>query len=262
MALDIDRHAQVASSIQRWDPRFKIASLFTLIMCMALIKSIPLVLFSLLVSLTLLFISRIPLDFVYDGMKWVILFLLPFFVILPVTYPGSGESTVLGIAFAEEGLRLATLIVLKAVAIVLIAFAVFGSSRFDVNMIALQRLKCPTVIVQVLLFTYRYIFLFMAEMKRMDTAMKARGFVKGPNVYTLKVMGNFIGTLLIRSFERTERIYKAMLSKGYEGELHTLVEFKSETKDYLKACCAIGVAVLLIIADVAGVFAIAEQAWF
>lgn len=262
MALDIDRHAHVVSSVQRWDPRFKIASLMTLIMCIALLKSIPLVCISLVVSLTLLFISRIPLDFIYDGMKWIIIFLLPFFIILPVTYPSTGETTFLGIPFAEAGLRLSALIVIKAIAIVLIAFTIFGSRRFDINMIALQRLKCPTVIVQVLLFTYRYIFLFMAEMKRMDTAMKARGFVRKPNMYTLTIMGNFVGTLLIRSFERTERIYKAMLSKGYQGELHTLVEFKSEAKDSLKAGAAFLVAALLIYADVSGFFAVAEQGWF
>ena len=262
MALDIDRHANVASSIQRWDPRFKIVSLFTLMFSIALVKSIPLVLLGLIAAIGLLLLSRIPLDFVFQGLKWIVLFLMPFFVILPLTYPGEADIHLLGLPFAVEGLRLSALIVIKAIAIVLIAYTIFGSRRFDINMIALQRLKCPPVFVQMILFAYRYIFLFMDEAERMDTAMKARGFVKKADLYTLKLMGNFIATLLIRSFERTERIYKAMLSKGYQGEFHTLVEFKAETRDIVKTVLVMAVAIALFSVDMMAAFPRAELAWF
>jgi cobalt/nickel transport system permease protein len=261
VSLDIDRHAHLASSIQRWDPRFKIASLMPLILSIALVQSIALVGIGLLVAVALLLISKIPLSFVYQALKLIVIFLLPFFVILPLTYPVDSSSQLLGMPFAVEGLRLALLIVLKALAIVLIAFVIFGSSRFDINLIALQHLKCPAVVVQIMLFTYRFIFLFLAEMKRMDLAMKARGFVKKANLYTLKVMGGFVGTLLIRSFERTERIYKAMLSKGYQGEFHTLVTFNATAKDFLKAAVVIVIAVILFAMDLAGIFIQAEQGW-
>ena len=262
MALDIDRHHHVESSIQRWDPRYKIFSLFTLILTIAIVKSIPLVFVGLITGICLLVLSRIPLDFIFQGLKLIVIFLLPFFIILPLTYPGETTNYFLGLPFAIEGLRLSVLIVVKAIAIVLIAFVVFGSKRFDINMVALQRLKCPSLVVQILLFTYRYIFLFLDEMRRMDTAMKARGFVKKANIYTLKIMGGFIGTLLIRSFERTDRIYKAMLSKGYQGELHTMVEFKSEGKDLIKAALAITLAILLFSTDLSGYFVAAEQGWY
>jgi len=262
VALDIDRHAHIDSSIQRWDPRFKIVSLLVLMFSIALVKSIALVLAGLVAAVILLLLSRIPLDFIFQGLKWIVLFLMPFFVILPLTYPGEAELHFLGLPFAMEGLRLSTMIVIKAVAIVLIAYTIFGSRRFDINMIALQRLKCPPVFVQMILFAYRYIFLFMEEMERMDTAMKARGFVKQANLYTLKLMGNFIATLLIRSFERTERIYKAMLSKGYQGEFHTLVEFKAETRDIVKAVLVLALAIGLFGIDMMAVFPKAELAWF
>jgi len=262
VSLDIDRHAHVESSIQRWDPRFKIASMLLLILCLALVKSIPLIVFGFVLSVGLLLVSRIPLDFIFQGLKVVVVFLLPFFIILPLTYPVEFESHFLGIPFAIEGLRLATLIVIKAIAIVLTAYVVFGSRRFDVSMIALQHLKCPPLVVQMMLFTYRFIFLFLAEMRRMDTAMKARGFIKKPDIYTLKVLGGFVGTLLIRSFERTERIYKAMLSKGYQGELHTLIEFKSEAKDFIKTGAVVVLAIAIFSVDMMTVFPHAEQAWF
>ncbi len=262
MPLDIDRHAHVASSVQRWDPRVKLVALMVFIFATALLKTLPMVLTAFIIAAVILLLSRIPLGFVAHTVKWIVLFLLPFFIILPVTYPGTATLHFLGIPFAMEGVRLALLVVVKSLVIVMTAVTIFGSVRFDIAMIALQHLKCPSIIVQMLLFTYRYIFLFMAEMERMDIAMKARGFIKGPNLYTLKVMGEFVGTLLIRSFERTERIYKAMLSKGYQGELHTLVEFNAGPKDFVKAVLVIVLAVALLSIDLAGPFQIAEQAWY
>lgn len=262
MPLDIDRFAHLDSALQRWDPRFKIFSLGLFVLGVALIKTIPLSAVSLIVALVLVWSARLPPHFVASGVKWVLLFLLPFFIIMPLSYPGEAALRLVGLPFAWEGLRLAVLIVLKAMAIVLTAYAIFGSSRFDISMLALQRLKCPKIIVQMLLFTYRYVFVFLAEMQRMETAMKARGFVKKTDQRTLRVIGNFIGTLLIRSFERTERIYKAMLSKGYQGEFHSLVTFKSVAKDWVKASVVLAIAMLLFGADKLGLFSPAVQAWF
>lgn len=262
MGLDIDRHAHVESAIQVWDPRLKIASLGAFALITAMLQTIPVVLFAFAVSVTLLILSKIPMGFVYNAMKWLVVLLLPFFIILPVTYPGEVATEFLGIPYAIEGVRLSVMIVLKAVTVMTTAFVIFGSARFDISMIALQELKCPHVIVQMLLFAYRYIFLFLAEMKRLDTAMKARGFVKKPNLYTMKVVGGFVGTLLIRSFERTERIYKAMLSKGYRGTLHTMVEFEADGKDKMKALAMVVIILLIVGGDLSGLFAEAEQAWF
>ena len=261
MPLDIDRYAHLASPLQRWDPRFKTFSLGLFILAVALIKAIPLAGAALLLAMILVGVAGLPAHFVAGGVKWVLLFLVPFFLVMPLSYPGESASRLMGLPFAWEGLRLAVLIVLKAVAIVLTAYAVFGSSRFDVSMLALQRLKCPKIIVQMLLFSYRYVFVFLAEMRRMDTAMSARGFVKKADLHTLRMVGNLIGTLLIRSFERTERVYKAMLSKGYQGEFHTLVRFEAAGGDWFKAAAALAAAGILFGVDMAEVFHPAVQGW-
>jgi cobalt/nickel transport system permease protein len=262
MPLDIDRFAHLASPLQRWDPRFKTFSLGIFILGVALIKALPLGAAALVVALVLVWTAGLPAYFVAGGVKWVLLFLLPFFLVMPLSYPGEPAFRIVGLPFAWEGLRLAVLIVLKAVAIVLTAYAIFGSSRFDVSMLALQRLKCPRIIVQMLLFTYRYVFVFLAEMQRMDTAMAARGFVKKADGRTLRVIGNFVGTLLVRSFERTERIYKAMLSKGYQGEFYSLTKFAADGTDWLKAILVLAVAAVLTGADAMGIFHQAVQGWY
>ncbi|MDR2877808.1 MAG: cobalt ECF transporter T component CbiQ [Chromatiales bacterium] len=262
MALDIDRYAHLGSPIQRWDPRFKIAALLLLILAIALLKTLPMAAAALTVAIVILLIAALPMHFVWHGMTFILVFLIPFFIVMPLTYPGEAAFRVLGLPFALEGLRLAALIFMKALSIVMISFAMFGSSRFDVSMLALQHLKCPRVLVQMLLFTYRYTFVFLDEMERMYTSMQARGFIARTDRRTLRVIGHFVGTLLVHSFERTERIYKAMLSKGYQGELHSMVRFHSHTSDFIKAAVVLVLALALAIADMSGHFSLAEQAWF
>lgn len=262
MALDIDRFAHTESPLQRWDPRVKIFSMVVLIIAIALLKTIPMALAALMLALVILGLSALPRHFLLHGLSFVLVFLIPFFLIMPFTYPGEAAFSLLGLPFAWEGLRLASLIFLKALAIVMITFAIFGSSRFDISMLALQHLKCPKVVVQMLLFTYRYTFVFLDEMRRMHTSMRARGFVARTDMKTLRIFGHFIGTLLVRSFERTERVYKAMLSKGYQGELHLLVTFQSVGRDYLKAFIVITIAMALMVGDLSGVLGTAEQGWY
>lgn len=262
MALDIDRYAHVDSVLSRWDPRLKVAALGGLIIAIALLKTIPMAVTGFVVAASLLAMSALPFHFVSHGLSFVLFFLVPFFLIMPFTYPGEAAFSVLGLGFAWEGLRLATLIFVKALSIVLLTFAIFGSSRFDVTMLALQRLKCPKIIVQMVLFAYRYTFVFLDEMKRMHTSMGARGFVARTDGRTLRIFGHFVGTLLVRSFERTDRVYKAMLSKGYQGELHSMVTFQSDSLDVVKAILVMTMAVALVAGDFSGLMLQAESGWY
>jgi len=58
-------------------------------------------------------------------------------------------------------------------------------------------------------------------------------------------MGNLVGMLLVHSFERTERIRDAMVSRGYNGRLKILDEFTLSPKDFIKASLIIALALLL-----------------
>lgn len=262
MSFDIDRFSHIESSVQRWDPRIKILSLVFFIFVVALLKTIPVAVASLLIAIVIIKITNIPFHFVANSIKVVVVFLAPFFLMLPFSYPGEPAFRIIGLPFSWEGFRLAVLIFTKAVAIVLTTNAIFGSARFDISMIALQNLRCPKVLVQMILFTYRYIFVFMDEIKRMEKAMRSKGFVMKANMNTLRTMGNFVGALLIRSFERTSRVYSAMLSKGYEGELHSLVSFKACGKDYVKAALVVLVTVAVLAVDLLKVFTPAIKGWY
>ncbi|GAF99006.1 unnamed protein product, partial [marine sediment metagenome] len=81
--------------------------------------------------------------------------------------------------------------------------------------------------------------------QRMFTSLTSRGFRKRTNIYTLSTTGKLIGMLFVRSLDRSERVFSAMVSRGYDGNLKTLVEFEMHTADVLKAAILIAIAVAL-----------------
>jgi len=142
-------------------------------------------------------------------------------------------------------LNLAFLIALRAISICLVVFTMFGTAEFHKSLKALKKLKFPDKLIQMIMFTYRYILIFMEEMEKMFTAAKARLFKRRTDVLTLRTISSLTGMLFIRGFDRTDRVYNAMVSRGYTGTLKVVDEFNLRVKDFVKAFFIIGVAVVL-----------------
>jgi cobalt/nickel transport system permease protein len=209
----------------------------------------------LIISLFLVFLTRIPFSFSLKRLAAVTMFVGPFFIVMPLTMPTKAGDTIYYFTHLEfmeinaRGLLLAGTVYLKAIAIVLLVVPMFGTNRFDISIKALERLKVPNKIVQMILFSYRYIFVFLAEMRRMMVGMQVRGFEQKSDTHTLRTMGNFVGVLLVRSFERTERVYHAMLSRGYKGVLNTYFDYKITGKDVLKGVFVSAACGIIIFQD-------------
>lgn len=242
---EVDKHASLKSPIHKLDPRLKLVSFLVLIFSVVLINDLRFALIALLISFLLLFVSKLPLGFVFQHIKWVFLFVFPFLLIMPLTVEGSQIFQVFGIGFTHEGLQFGLLVSIRALSAVILVFPMIGTMRFDTTIKALHDLKVPSPLVQMLMFTYRYIFTFSNEFSRMRNAMASKGFELKTNLETLNIIGKAIGMLFVRAYERAERVYQAMLSRGYTGNPKTLTIFKMKTSDYLLATLLIGCAILL-----------------
>lgn len=82
---------------------------------------------------------------------------------------------------------------------------------------AMQRLGVPSLFTTQLLFVYRYVYVLIEEAMAMQRARDARSF--GRKSYPLRVWGTLVGQLLIRTFDRAERIGRAMLARGFTGRI-------------------------------------------
>jgi cobalt/nickel transport system permease protein len=114
---------------------------------------------------------------------------------------------------------------------------------------ALRHLRVPGVLVAVISFMYRYLFILADEVLRLTRAREARsagpaqGRGCGSILWRAKVAGGKAGQLFLRSYERSERVYNAMLARGYQGQLLTLNPHEMHARDWLAGALA-GAALL------------------
>ena len=164
---------------------------------------------------------------------------------MSLTVEGSRLVSIHGVPVTYEGVRYGSLIILRAIAAVTLVLTMLGTMKFDTTIKALYMLKVPGPLVQMLMFTYRYIFVLLDEFSRMWRAMSCKGFVLKANMYALSMLGNVVGMLIVKSYERADRVYKSMISKGYTGSPTNMTTFSMLTKDYALTVLIIGIAILL-----------------
>ena len=128
----------------------------------------------------------------------------------------------------EPGVIKFVSIVLKSWLSVQIAIILAATTPFPDLMAAMRALRFPRVLVAIVSFMWRYIFVLVDEGMRLSRARDARSAVRpgvksgGAISWRAKVVGGMAGNLFIRSYARSERIYDAMAARGYRGELRTL----------------------------------------
>jgi cobalt/nickel transport system permease protein len=90
--------------------------------------------------------------------------------------------------------------------------------------IALKGLPLPLKMQEIIILTAQYLEILLSEIKRMHTAAKLRG-LKGNSQWLRYISSAMIGSLYLRSLDRADRVYDAMLIRGYKGtfplEIHT-----------------------------------------
>jgi cobalt/nickel transport system permease protein len=118
---------------------------------------------------------------------------------------------------------------LRCVLTVSAALILIASTGLNAVCLALDKLGAPRSFVMQLLFLYRYIFVLTDEALRLVRARSLRSF-QGRGL-GLKVFGNLIGQLLLRTLARARRIHLAMLSRGFEGTMHLLRPLRLRFQD-------------------------------
>jgi len=137
------------------------------------------------------------------------------------------------------------------------AILLVATTRFPDMIHAFEHLRVPAVLTTIVSFLYRYLFVLTDEVMRLLRARQSRsaavahppgeaGLKSGRSVvWRAKVTGNMAGQLFLRSYERSDRIYNAMLARGYTGQMRTLHPHVMQNSDWVFAVLSI-VTILLL----------------
>jgi len=156
-----------------------------------------------------------------------------FFIVLTtaITY-NKGEIIKLGfIPIYIEGVKYGAFLFFKSNIILLTVIVFMSTSTIFEIAHALHHLKVPSKLVQMLFFTFRYLEVIKGEYNRLLKAATARGFKPKTDLRTYKTYAYIVANLLIRSYIRADRIYKAMLCRGFKGEFPVYKHFKLKKED-------------------------------
>ena len=131
------------------------------------------------------------------------------------------------------------------------AILIVATTQFPDLLHALEHLKIPRTLTTVVAFLYRYLFILTDEVFRLLRARDARsaglpGIKHGRSLrWRASVAGSMAGQLFLRSYERSDRIYNAMISRGYSGHLRTLNPHTLKRGDWL--ILALSILILILI---------------
>jgi cobalt/nickel transport system permease protein len=201
----LDRYSDLNSPVHRLNPSGKIFfALVVLVGVILLPFELLLWFFPCYISfcLAVVYLSGVPLKFVLKR----ILFLLPFFFFI----------ILLNTIFRKGGIEIAALFLLRAVVSLVTLILLVATTRFYVILETLGKWHFPGVILIILSFMYQFFFILIDEMEKMVRVIRMRT-VSRRKWSIVRLYAHLLGSLFIKSYDRSERVYRAMLMRGFDS---------------------------------------------
>ena len=231
----LDPYRPRASLIHRLDPRIKFALALAFILTAALTPpgAWPVYILLFAIALSVEIASELGVGYVLKRALIALPFALAALPIL-VTAKGTPLAALpLGawtLTFTWEGLERFASIAAKSWLSVQIAIVLAASTPFPELLLAMRAIKIPRLLVAIVGLMWRYLFVMADEALRLLRAREARSGqpagasarAGGSLAWRARVTGGMAGNLFLRSFDRADRIYAAMASRGYDGQVRAL----------------------------------------
>ena len=248
-----DRYRAGDSPLHRLEARVKLLAALAFIFAATLVPAGQWMAFGLLAALLAVAVAagRLPPLLVLRRSALALPFML---VALPLLFTKSGEVlfTVPAVFWhwhaTDAGLTALCGVLTRSLLSVAAAVVLTATTpSFDL-LRALHGIGVPRIIVMTVSFMYRYLSVIGEEAVRLLRARDCRSVrvdrrSGGSLLWRSQVAGNMVGTLFLRSYERSERVFDAMTARGYDGELRGLAAQTMKAVDW---ALLLTVAVLLI----------------
>lgn len=260
-----ETYARRNGLLQNLDPRAKLISILAIIVAASLIGSLWVLIFIYLLTLVFAYLSKIEIWF-FIKRVWLFIPIFAGIIAIPMIFnvflPGQclyqiaylGPGAHLGpfplpatICITQQGVQAAIIFVMRVAACVSSVVLLFITTPHQVLFKSLRTIGVPKIYVLTLGMAYRYIFLLMDLIREMYVAKKARTIRSRSMFDEQKWVGGRMGYTLIRSLDLSEKVHMAMMSRGFNGEIKIMQQFKMRNRDYLATAMALTLSVVLVL---------------
>ncbi|MGD2085081.1 MAG: energy-coupling factor transporter transmembrane component T [Candidatus Aminicenantes bacterium] len=214
----IDKYSHLNSVLHKIDPRVKLLLLFCFLIFIAVTANLQLLGFYWGMVIVLMVMSRVPFHFYVKKLLLItpLVLIFSFFIYLSYLMEHRIAVTVEALSRYYPVWDTLALMAAKIYLSILVMTLLVSCTRFNDLLWSLRRFRLPLIVTILSRLVYTYIFIFIDELHRTMRAYKSRTPVR--RVPRVKVYGHIAAGILFRSMDRSDYIYKAMLSRGFDGE--------------------------------------------
>jgi len=251
----LDHFAAGVSPIHRLDPAAKTVAALAVILATVLVGRDHFRPLILLAAALVIYqaIARVPVGYTARHLLLLSPLVLGIVGLFPLLEPGRTLWAIpLGpwrIEITQAGLVRGGHLAAKCVLASWAAFLLMATTRFQDLLQALARLRVPRVLVIQLAFMYRYLWILADEVMRLRMARAARDGGGGPWGMRMRSRVDLVGVLFVRTYDRAERVYWAMLARGFDGTMPATATAPARPVDWAFAAMTVAAALLLVMAD-------------
>jgi len=211
-------HRHGTSLLDRAAPQVKIVGAFGFVIAVVLTPRTAIWAFGIYAAMVaaMMITARLSPSFVLRRS-----FVLVPFLLVALLFPivGSGERIeMLGLSLSVDGLWDLWNVVTKAGLGFLTAVVLAATTEVTDLLRGLDALRMPKIVTSIIGFAIRYIDIVAADFARMRIALASRGY-RGRSIRAWGTYARTIGAMFVRTYERGERVYLAMLSRVYQGTM-------------------------------------------
>jgi cobalt/nickel transport system permease protein len=247
--LYVERSVGRDGMLQRLDARAKLVSVLALLIAVSAAYRPAAVLAVLVLTLILGSLSRLS-PAVAARTLFVPVAILAAMLALPAVFitPGTPLAELpAGVIVTEQGVRSALLLAARVITAAALGVTLVLTTPWPALLAGLRSLGVPAVVVVIFGMTYRYIFLLLRVAGEMLTARRSRMIAAASSGRSRQVLVRTGGVLLARSMEEGERVYQAMLSRGFSGEVRLMTSPRMAARDWIAVAAAILLSVTVLV---------------
>ncbi|NDV27778.1 cobalt ECF transporter T component CbiQ [Desulfovibrio sp. JC010] len=241
-----EQFAYTDSIIHSMHPGFRLACAFLFSLAGALVTNLVAAVSVLAAGIFFVLAARLQFKVLLKRLLVINFFILFLWCFLPFSRPGEPVFNIGPFTATLEGIIYTAVITLKSNGVILAMTSLISTMQVQTLGAGMQSLKLPEKLSRLLLFSWRYVHVMLTEYTRIRRAAAMRGFVPRTNLRTYRTYAWLMGMLLVRSLDRAQRVWQAMLCRGFAGTFHTLTSYRVGKKDLALLTATMGFVALFI----------------